>query len=145
MSRCRNGASIKYTAAFYLTPEGNNINEIGISPDIIVENDSVPLDTTQFTEFSYTRVFAEGDSDPEVKAAKEMLAVWGLYTVTLDETFDAGLADAVTAFQSAEGLYPYGVLDLTTQISMYNQLEMTQVVVDNQLDAALDYFGYCTG
>lgn len=137
----QNGASIKYTAAFYLTPEGNNINEIGISPDIIVENDSVPLDTTQFTEFSYTRVFAEGDSDPEVKAAKEMLAVWGLYTGTLDETFDAGMADAVTAFQSAEGLYPYGVLDLTTQISMYNQLEMTQVVVDNQLDAALDYFG----
>lgn len=33
-----NGSMIKYTSAYWLTPNGNSINEKGIEPDIIVKN-----------------------------------------------------------------------------------------------------------
>jgi len=32
------GAMVKYTTAYWLSPNGNSINEIGIEPDIVVEN-----------------------------------------------------------------------------------------------------------
>ncbi len=33
-----NGGYIKYTSAHYLTPDGNDIHEVGITPDIVVED-----------------------------------------------------------------------------------------------------------
>ena len=33
------GSALKITAAKYFTPNGNNIHEVGIEPDIVVEND----------------------------------------------------------------------------------------------------------
>ena len=39
----KSGAMVKYTTAYWLSPEGNSINEIGLKPDIeVAEN----LDTT---------------------------------------------------------------------------------------------------
>ena len=34
-----NGKMIKYTSAYWLSPKGENINTIGIEPDVIVDND----------------------------------------------------------------------------------------------------------
>ncbi len=134
------GASVKFTVAYYLTPLGNNINKVGIEPDIVVENEYVPLDITPYTEFEYKNVWSKGDVSPEVKYAKEMLSVWGLYTGAKDEVFNRELEDAIFVFQGAMGLYPYGVLDLTTQIAIYNNLKTTKDVIDKQLDEALKYF-----
>ena len=38
------GAMVKYTTSFWLSPKGNSINEVGISPDIEQNNDSKMLD-----------------------------------------------------------------------------------------------------
>ncbi|MEG2669270.1 MAG: S41 family peptidase [Oscillospiraceae bacterium] len=43
-----NNASMKYTMAYYLTPNGNNINKVGLAPYAIVKNDSVPIDASGF-------------------------------------------------------------------------------------------------
>ena len=40
----KDGEAMKYTAAYYLTPSGENIDKIGITPDAVVENGSVPFD-----------------------------------------------------------------------------------------------------
>ncbi len=39
------GAMVKYTTAYWLSPNGNSINTIGISPDIEEKNSDKQLDT----------------------------------------------------------------------------------------------------
>ena len=41
------GAMIKYTSAYWLTPNGNSINEVGIEPDIEIETASESSDDNQ--------------------------------------------------------------------------------------------------
>ncbi|MEG1880232.1 MAG: S41 family peptidase, partial [Oscillospiraceae bacterium] len=136
-----NNASMKYTMAYYLTPDGNNINKVGLAPYAIVKNDSVPIDASGFKEFEYLDVWERGESSPEIKTAKEILAVWGLYGGELDETFNAELERSIKAFQTSLGLFSYGVLDITTQINLFNQIKATTVVVDRQLEAGLSHYG----
>ena len=81
-------------------------------------------------------------SDPNVAKAKKIFAVWGLYTGNIDDPyFDDGLAAAITYFQANRGLFPYGVLDLTTQREVYKALLETRQEIDDQLDAAMRHFG----
>ena len=52
------------------------------------------------------------------------------------------LEKAVNDFQADAGLYPYGVLDISTQVAIENEFYKTQKdVEDNQIKAAYAYFG----
>ena len=43
-------------------------------------------------------------------------------------------------FQEAMKLYPYGVMDFTTQMNLYEKLKSMKVEVDDQLEAAIEAF-----
>ncbi len=135
------GDTIKYTVGYYLTPNGNNINGIGLTPDAVVENTSAPFDMSKYDKFSYEKVYKAGDKGSEIKTAKELLKAWGAYDGEIDDVFDEELENAVYLFQTSTELYPYGVLDLTTQRQIYTRLEKSKVINDDQLDAAFAYFG----
>ena len=135
------GDTIKYTVGYYLTPNGNNINGIGLAPDVVVENTSAPFDMSKYDEFAYENVYKLGDSGSEIKTAKELLKVWGAYTGEINDVFDEELEKAVYLFQASTELYPYGALDLTTQQQLYTRLEKSKVINDDQLDAGFAYFG----
>lgn len=135
------GDTVKYTYGYYLTPKGNNINGVGIMPDMIVENSTTPFEIEKYPKFRFERVYRINDSGDEIKTAKEFLTAWGTYSGEINEIYDAELEDAVTDFQSYTGLYPYGVLDLTTQNELYNRMQMSKVVHDDQLDEAFSFFG----
>lgn len=135
------GDTIKYTMGYYLTPNGNNINKVGLIPNSVVENTSTPFDMSKYDKFSYEKVYKAGDKGNEIKTAKELLKAWGAYDGEIDDSFDKELEDAVYLFQASTGLYPYGVLDLTTQHQIYTRLEKSKVINDDQLDAAFAYFG----
>ena len=135
------GDSIKYTVGYYLTPNGNNINGVGLMPDAVVENTSTPFDMSKYSEFSYEKVYKQGDEGDEIRIAKELLKAWGAYNGEINNLFDKELENAVYLFQTATELYPYGVLDLTTQKQIYTRLEKSKVINDDQLDAAFAYFG----
>ena len=141
VSDMKYGDSIKYTVGYYLTPLGNNINGIGITPDAVVENTTTPFEIEKYEKFTYSKVYNVGDEGSEVKTAKELLEVWGTYSGAVNEIYDEALFDAVKSFQSMTGLYPYGVLDLTTQRELYTRLQKSKVVHDDQLDAAFSYYG----
>lgn len=132
---------MKFTVAYYLTPDGNNIDKVGLSPDVYVENETKYLDLSEYGEFGYTTVYSVGDSSADIELAKTILSLWGLYGGEINETYDEELAAAVQLFQASTGLYPYGVLDITTQLEIYNQLRSTTYVDDNQLETALNHFG----
>lgn len=141
MVNLRGGDSIKFTIGYYLTPKGNNINGIGITPDAIVENTYSPVDMSSYTKFKYLNKYQLGDSGEEIKTAKELLKLWGVYSGEVNEYFDDDLRYAVSTFQSSVGLYSYGVLDYTTQHELYTRLSKSKVEHDDQLDAAFSHFG----
>ncbi len=135
------GDSIKFTIGYYLTPKGNNINGIGLTPDALVENTESPVDMSGYPEFKYINKYQVGDSNEEIKTAKELLKLWGVYSGEINEYFDEDLRYSVGVFQSSVGLYSYGVLDYSTQHELYERLSKSKVLNDDQLDAAFSHFG----
>lgn len=136
-----NGGMMKYTTAFYLTPTGKNIEGIGISPDIAVENTREDVDLTQFTSLKYKYSYSVGMSDPEIKNAKEMLSFLGIYHGEINEYYDENLKIVITAIQKASDyIEPNGVLNPVTQIEILDLLCNTKVLKDNQLERAIEFF-----
>ncbi len=133
-------ALMKFTVAYYLTPTGNNIHKKGITPSSVVENSAVPVDMSQFSYFNLTKTYKIGDKGAEVENAKKMLETLGIFIGEINDVYDENLKGAVNLFQQAKGLYPYGVLDITTQMSLYETLRTTKIEVDDQLQAAIDIF-----
>ena len=139
------GGMIKYTSGFYLTPTGRNINGTGLQPDVEVENPLVPVEREKYGSFGYTRTYAEGDTGEEIRTAKEILSLFGIFRGEINDVFDRDLYYAVYAFQNQAGVFPYGVLDLTTQLQIHNFLGMAKVEQDDQLQAAFNHFGMIPG
>ena len=140
MTYTPDGGMMKYTSAYYLTPKGENINKVGISPTVVVENSFKPIDMTKYEPFSLSKTYRIGDKGAEVKLAKEMLKTIGIFVGEVNEVYDENLKIAVNTYQKADGLFPYGVLDITTQINLYDTLKTTEVENDDQLQAAIDIF-----
>lgn len=140
MTYTPDGGMMKYTSAYYLTPNGENINKVGITPTVVVENSFSPVDMTDYAPFSLSRTYRVGDKGEEVKLAKEMLKLLGIFVGEVNEIYDENLKIAVHSYQKADGLFPYGVLDITTQMNLYDTLRTTKVENDDQLQAAIDIF-----
>ncbi len=135
------GDMIKYTVGYYLTPNGNNIHGKGIEPDFEINNKTTDFDMTPYPRYEYLQIYKEGDKGPEIKMTKELLKAWGTFEGEINEEYDKALFDAVYKFQTNTGLYPYGVLDYTTQHELYERMSSSEVKYDEQLKKALEYFG----
>ncbi len=140
VSQLEDGSIIKFTSAYYLTPLGNNIHKAGIVPDVKVENSEKPIDMSNFETFTLLKTYKLGDKGKEVELAKRMLKEMGIYIGEINETYDDNLKIAVNTFQKIKGLFPYGVLDITTQMNLYDTLKTSKVEVDDQLQRAIDMF-----
>ncbi len=134
------GGIIKYTVGYYLTPNGDNINEIGLKPDFFVKNQEEKMKSDHFGTFDYSQIYQEGDQGPEVLLAKKILNFFGLYQGEINESYDRDLYYAVYAFQNQAGLFPYGVLDLTTQLNLYNYMGRATKEHNTQMQKAFEYF-----
>lgn len=135
------GTAFKITTGKYLTRNGNDINKIGITPDIEIANPKRKITTSNYTQFDYKTKWREGTAGDGVVAAKERLYLLGYDITNLNNTFDAELTEAVTRFQEKNGLFPYGVLDITTQVKMENLFAELDETVDMQMITAYRQFG----
>ncbi|MBQ7794103.1 MAG: PDZ domain-containing protein [Clostridia bacterium] len=136
----QNGDAFKLTTGHYLTRDGHDIQGVGIEPDEVVKNHTEQIDVTQYETFDYATKWRLGDAGKGVLAAKQRLSVMGYYSGPIDENFDLMLEHAVYNFQEAVGLYPYGVLDFSTQATMENHFYVLDVLIDDQFEAAYNYF-----
>lgn len=134
------GGAIKYTEAYYLTPYGDNINKVGFTPDVIVNNEYEPIDFSEYGEFKGGRVYSIGDKNSDIKFIKNVFARMGMFNGTIDDIFDEALEELITNFQEAYDLYPYGVIDFTTQYKIREYMKECRSVIDNQFDAAVAMF-----
>lgn len=136
-----NGAVFSITVGKYTTRNGNEINKIGIAPDVWETNVTNPINTEEYTKFSYQTRYDLGMTGTDVKAAKERLYLLGYYNGVVDENYDQEIFDAVKQFQADSELYAYGVMDITTQVQMENRFAKLEVVTDKQLETAFTMFG----
>lgn len=131
---------LKVTVQQYFTPKGEFIHGQGITPTYEVINEKKTYEAKDITHPSYTKKFKEGDEDEEIKIIEELLYKLNYDVGTPDNKFEANTRRAVTQFQESEGLYPYGVCDLTTQSHITNKILTTEFVVDTQLEQAIQHF-----
>lgn len=130
---------IKVTSSEFLTPNGDMIYKVGITPDILVANKTRYATANDFAKLTFENKFYAGDEDEQIAALKSRLAAMGYFRGTNDSYFDTALFNAVTAFQSAVGLYPCGDLDFSTQIAISNMVSETKITEDTQFNTAFEY------
>lgn len=135
------GCAFKLTTGKYLTRNGVDINKVGITPEYEIANPKQKITTSRYTQFDYTTKWRTGETGDGVKAAKQRLRLLGYEISSIDNFFDDELAAAVSKFQADEGLFPYGVLDRTTQVRMENKFAELDETVDMQLITAYKMFG----
>ncbi len=136
----------KLSICYFLTPDKNEIDGVGIKPDVEVRN-NVADDLAEAQ--SYYAGFAPmtekvkpspGMTGLNVYAAQQRLQLMG-YPVKINGTMDAETDAAVKSFQAGAGLWPYGVLDYTTMSKLdtaaYNYA-FGITTEDNQLDKAIE-------
>lgn len=137
-----NGSIIKMTTGEYITRNGNKINEIGIEPDVYVENYTEKIEIGQYTPFTFTDKWSLGSRGVPVKAAKERLYMLGYFNGNSEnDVFNVQLQDAIKLYQSLNGLSASGVLDIPTQVKLDRTFGSLEKEVDVQLRTAYAAFG----
>ncbi len=133
-----NGDGLWLTIAQYNLPDGTNIHGVGITPDYFVENVEVPVDLTEFPEITKEKVLNIGDQTEQGQVLKQYLEVLGFSFREKDDLYDDEMFEAVKLFQSATGLYPYGVCDITTQTKILEMAQEATKIIDKQLEKATE-------
>ncbi|MFA5528481.1 MAG: S41 family peptidase [Peptostreptococcales bacterium] len=126
-----NGGGMKITIAHFLTPNKNVIHEVGITPDIIVENglaDAAALDKVgPLAAMLEEKKPSLGDTGLNVYGAQQRLALLGYEDHKITGILDEDTFQAIMAYQASRGLFPYGTLDFTTR----NALETETLLLLN--------------
>ncbi len=134
------GGGIKLTEAIYLTPNKRNINDKGIEPDVKVKDKEIKYVDADLLPITYDRVLKLGDSGDDVKAIKQRLKMLGLSVDEQSAQFDDQMFYATKKFQETEGLYPYGVMDMTTQVTLEGLFMPATVSDNNVFNTAVEIF-----
>ena len=109
----------KLSVYYFLTPNKNDIHDVGIMPDYIVRNslggyrqEAMELYET-FAPFVENTKPKAGDIGLNVFAAQQRLSLLG-YSPGMTAVMDSPTVEAIKLFQQEQGLYAYGELDFTT-------------------------------
>ncbi len=132
------GIGVKFTTAEYFSVDRIPVHKIGITPDIIVENEKI--DISKYPKFSNENKPELGNVSLDVLAAEMILIELGYEINQPDGVYDILSFDHVRKFQEDNLLYPYGVIDFATQDALYNALikHIESNLEDIQLKAAID-------
>jgi carboxyl-terminal processing protease len=128
------GTNFKYTAAKWLTPEGNWIHKKGIKPDITVK---LP-DYASLPYISPDKELKASDSSSEVKAAEEMLKEAGHDPGKIDGFFDEATTNAVTAFQREQKIKETGTIKDDTTVKLMQVIQEKILKNDTQVKKAVE-------
>lgn len=104
------GGLIKMTIAKWLTPNGNWINEKGVTPNVIVE----PPAIYSVARLNLTEELKEDQLSEKIRSVQIMLEALGYEVDRTDGYFSANTAEAVRKFQRDHGLNSTGIVDTTT-------------------------------
>lgn len=116
----KNDSGVKFTTAEYFSVNKTPVHKIGITPDIVVENPSIDL--SKYPAFSKEQKPALGTVGLDVLAAEMILKTLGYNVASPDGVYDEASFAEMQKFQRDNNLYPYGIIDITTQNTLYAKL-----------------------
>ena len=129
---------IKLTTAYYTTPNGTNINNTGIIPDVVIETDK----TNPFQDFiplNNQKTLSYGNVGLDVLGIQQRLKFLNLFNTQPDGVFGPRTEQAVKALQKQAGLSLTGIVDTNFYKAMddaiYKNLTSRE---DIQLRKAID-------
>lgn len=129
---------VKLTMAEFTKPDGGKINGLGIDPDFDVDIKYMDFDESAITPMTINARYTIGDTHSDVLAIEERLSALGYNVGEVDGVFDNLTHQATMNFQANTGLYPYGVMDYTTQSRLNDVIDDLEVPIDTQLNKALE-------
>lgn len=130
----RDGSSIKYTIAEWLTPNGDSIDRKGLTPDIpaaLPEYASLPLISDEIT-------MKENEFSEDIKTMQIMLEVLGFDPGRTDGFFDDGTKQAVIQYQQARDLEATGIVQGEMTRALIADIRTLIQENDTQLKKALE-------
>lgn len=134
------GGGIKITEAEYLSPNGRKVNQIGVTPDVIAPDKISTYERADIEPMKYERILKIGDTGKDVLAIEERLRILGILDAVPDEVFGYDTYMATRSFQKATELYPYGVMDYTTQAKLDGMLKGAEIKSDSSYKKAVEIF-----
>jgi carboxyl-terminal processing protease len=142
------GDTAKISVLYFMTPNKNKIDHVGITPDYVVRNGSQGSEAAKNSYDAYAPMNEgskpkAGETGLNVYGAQQRLSLLGYYTGDFTATMDTATVAALKKFQKDEGLYAYGVLDYTTKAKLETAAYSlaygtTNVGTDLQLEKALE-------
>lgn len=108
----KDGTSIKYTIAKWLTPDGTSIHEKGFEPDIAVDPSDVSL--ISYTTSQEEETINRDSVHVNASALQQFLQYLGYSVDRTDEYFSPTSSDALKQFQTENGLESTGNCDAKT-------------------------------
>jgi len=133
-----NFGDIKLTVAEFTKPDGSPINRLGIMPDEFVKNKYRDFEEENLTPMTISNRYTIGDEHTDVLAIEERLYALGYNVGEVDGKYDKLTYQATKNFQANTGLFPYGVMDYTTQSRLNDEIDDLEVEIDNQLEKAIE-------
>ena len=136
--RLIDGSGVKFTTAEYFSVDRKPVHKVGISPDIVVENEKP--DISKYPRFSKEQKPELGNVSLDVLAAEMILMELGYEIDKADGVYDHASFKQVMKFQEDNLLFPYGTIDFATQDALYNALikYLETNTEDLQLKAAIE-------
>lgn len=127
-------SELKITIAKWLTPNGNWINETGVTPDVEA---SLP-DYASLTLIDTSQTYQEGDASEAIQNIEAILVALDYQESEADAVFAENTTNAVLSFQADQGLSETGVIDTETARAMISAIQELIANNDTQLDRAVE-------
>lgn len=128
-----NSAGLRYTVAKYQTPNGRDIHEVGLEPDVVVE---LPAEFFMV----HHRIVSDlkpGDEGVNVLFLQKMLLALQ-YNVSETSNYDKATEQAVRSFQSKHGIRVTGRVDLATRTKLDEEVNLLLERLDTQKQKAIE-------
>lgn len=138
VQRIATGAGMKYTIGEFYSIKGKRVHTVGITPDIAVENEIIPIDEESFAEIDYNRMDEAGKDGEMNLALEQRLQAIGLLDKA-DEVFDEKTVQAVRELQVVLGYEITGVPGFYEYMYLNDFDYDFEKVIDKQIDAATEY------
>ena len=139
INRIATGAGIKYTVGEFYSINGDRVHTIGLTPDIEVENDMIPVDESSFVKIDFDRVNEGTENTDMTLALEQRLNALGYLSEEPDEIFDENTMQAVKLFQTYIGYDNTGIPGFYEYMYLNDMSYEFSIEKDNQLEAATEY------
>lgn len=133
------GAGIKYTVGEFYSIKGDRVHTIGITPDVYVENEIIPVNEEEFAVIDYDKMEEAGKDGEMTLALEQRLHAIKYLEEAPDEKFGDNTSEAVKKLQNLLGYEATGIPGFYEYLYLNDLSYDFDIVVDKQIEAAVDY------